>query len=485
MLLVQLGIRRSPMLIEKAFNPENFEATAARILPLLSNYLREAHKGSPVLNWTEPSKMLPLVGELIQGRVSPEVLARRFLELTNHIHSPKYMGHQVPPPIPLAALFDFVGSVVNQGAAVYEMGPFSTGVERHLSRILTAKVGYTTGDGFATHGGSIANLTAILSARNTKYGDAWKTGIGRSRRPAILTSPQSHYSVMRSAGIIGLGTDAVLPAPLNSKRSVDVSRVAESIDQARRNGFDPFCFVASSCSTPTGAYDDLEALSDVCREKGLWLHVDGAHGMSVLFSKKYRHLVRGVEKSDSVIWDAHKMLYLPSLVTFVFFKDKEASFKTFQQDAPYLLDPRNVEHSEFNGGYRTLECTKRSIAMGLGAVFATYGEELFEELVDRTYDLARSFHRILDASSDFAVLHEPESNIVCFRYVPSECKNVSDLQKAVRKKLLEKGEFYITSTELDGATALRVTLINPFTTEDHLKELLKTIRGLKLDDLPG
>src|SRR5581483_7611318 len=148
-----------------------------------------------------------------------------------------------------------------------------------------------------------------------------------------------HYSVARAAGIAGLGSDAVIKVKLDSRRRMDPSGLRDACDVATKQGFEPFCVVSSSCSTAIGSFDPIDELVPFARQRGLWLHVDAAHGGGLLLSRKHRHLLRGIEQADSVTWDAHKMMFLPALSTFLFYREAKNSYKPFEQDAPYLFDP--------------------------------------------------------------------------------------------------------------------------------------------------
>ena len=164
---------------------------------------------------------------------------------------------------------------------------------------------------------------------------------------------------------------------------------------------------AGACATPVGAFDDLNAVADVCERYGVWLHVDAAHGGAAAFSETHRHLLAGVERADSVIWDAHKMLFVPALCAFVFYKNRDHRFEAFRQDAPYLFDPSDPGLAEHDGGMKTLECTKRAAALGLWGTWATFGEQLFADLVDVTYALARSLYEKLDAAPRLRAAQRP------------------------------------------------------------------------------
>ena len=131
-----------------------------------------------------------------------------------------------------------------------------------------------------------------------------------------------------------------------------------------------------------------------------------------------RHLVAGLERADSVVWDAHKMLFVPGLCAFVFYRDKSHRFEAFRQDAPYLFDPAAPGLAEYDSGMKTVECTKRAAAFGLWGVWSLFGRQLFADMVDVTFALGRTFYEKLLAADDFVPLHEPQCNIVVFRHVP-------------------------------------------------------------------
>ena len=169
------------------------------------------------------------------------------------------------------------------------------------------------------------------------------------------------------------------------------------------------------------------------------------------------------------------------MCAFVFFRDKAHRFEAFRQEAPYLFDPAAPGLAEFDSGLRTVECTKRAAAFGLWGVWAMFGQQLFTDLVDVTFSMGQTFYEKLQAAPDFEAVHEPQCNIVVFRYVPNELieapqEQLGRFQLELRRRVIESGEFYIVSTKVDGIGAMRTTIINPLTTPDHLDQLLDTIR---------
>ena len=482
--------------IRRAYDPELLRAAGTRLAEELARHLAsvQASEGR-VLNWALPEENIARAAHLADSAVEstdPADVVARFSQLVqemlargHNLHDPRYVGHQVPPPIPLAGLFDAVGSVTNQVMAVYEMGPWATAVEMAMVGKLAQYLGWTAGDyaGFVTHGASLANLNALLVARNVALEGCWENGLANTsaQQPVLVVQADTHYSIARSAGILGLGTKQVVKVGLDERRRMNVSELDSTLTTFRAQGHPIIAVVACACSTPIGAFDPLNEIADLCAKHRVWLHVDAAHGGSALISEKHRHLVAGLERADSLVWDAHKMLFVPALCAFLYFKQKRHSYLAFQQNAPYLFDPTAPGLAEYDLGLRTVECTKRAAAFGLWGAWSLFGPQLFADLIDVTFDLGRILFEKLQAAPDFEPLHRPQCNIVAFRHVPHELRDATpvvlgDFQRRLRRRIIESGEFYLVATHLNGTDALRVTLVNPLTTAAHLDQLLETLR---------
>ncbi len=480
-----------------AYSPALFAACGQQLCQQLEVYLAQKHAGegrvTPVL---DPPGMIAAARDWMQtaAPTSEQSLKQRWsamietmLAHAQNLHHPHYIGHQVPAPVPVAGLCDAMGSVTNQPMAVFEMGPWATAVERALVSALGEQLGFAKDSfaGFITHGGSLANYTALLTARNVALSDAWEQGVRTDdRAPMILTQADAHYSIARAAGMLGLGTQNVVKVALDDRRRMDPSALRRELERARAAGRKVIAVAASCCTTPIGAFDPLPAIADLCEEFGVWLHVDAAHGGAACFSPKWRHLLDGIERADSVIWDAHKMLFVPALCAFVFYRNRNHRFEAFRQDAPYLFDPEDPGAAEYDVGLQTVECTKRAAGFGLWGVWSLFGAHLFRTLLEGTFELAQQFHALLMQQSDFEPLHDPQCNIVVFRYRPVEWVELSEeevglQQLALRRRLIASGAFYITATRLNGHGALRVTIINPLTTLHDLRKLLDALRGLR------
>lgn len=471
--------------IDALFNADHFRAYGKVVIEVLADYLGDNLQArQDVLHWINPTDaderwQMPLPYksgmsfEAFGAMLRDEILAG-----TLRVHHPRNMGHQVAPPLPVAALCDLVAALTNQAMAVYETGPTATMIERQVIRWLAELVGFKETAGFLTSGGAQANLTALLAARQCMGGgDAWKNGVDSARPLRILASAHAHYSVSRAGGIMGLGTQAVIPVPTNIDGRMNIDALRQIWLDSMRRGEYPFAVVATAGCTPTGSIDPLGDIADFCEERQLWMHVDGAHGASGLLSKLHRGALTGIERADSIVWDGHKLMYMPATVSAVLFRTQKNSYAAFAQEASYLFYAESEEKS-FDTSYRTLECTKRMMGLKLWAAFSLYGADTLGELVDHVYSSARRLALLLETRENFQLLMQPQTNIVCFRYLPKTAtwqKDVSNHQAELRRELVENGKFHLTQTSINGDTWLRATIMNPLTSESDFQALLRAI----------
>ncbi len=474
--------------LAQAYDPEQFRSMAHRLVDELADYLNavtQPNVSMPVLPAIHPSVMLdkwPVSFEKGPS-ASFEELMRLVLAQSNHLHHPRYIGHQVSAPLPVAALCDMVAALLNNGTAIYEMGPASTAMERRVIEWMSRLIGYgVQADGVLTSGGTIGNLTALLAARQVKAGfDIWDEGPGDASPFCVLAAEQTHYSVKRAVQIMGWGHEGVMPVAVDASFKMQPEALVAAYRRAQEKGKKVLAVVANGCSTATGSFDPLSEIADFCQTYDLWLHVDGAHGASTLVSEKYRGLLAGIDRADSVVWDAHKMMMMPGLVTAVIFKDGQHSYEAFSQRASYLFE-RQAQEEWYNLAHRTMECTKRMLSLKLYVALKVYGTALFDEYITQTYDRTRQFAHILQADPEFEIAIAPESNIICFRYIPQGFAGDLDaLQLQIRQRILADESFYIVQTRLPRGQYLRCVLMNPFTSLADLEALMVEIRRVAAD----
>ncbi|MEN8119071.1 MAG: aminotransferase class I/II-fold pyridoxal phosphate-dependent enzyme [Bacteroidota bacterium] len=472
-------------LLKKAYNPEDFRKLGHEIVDLLADYLQSQKndKKQKVLPWQNPDILLSKWQNDFQNNNNQSIkyLYSELLNDSIHIHNPNYMGHQVCPPLPISAIAELFGSLLNNGQAIYEMGPAANALERIIIEWISAKLNYPKGAfGILTSGGSIGNLTALLAARQsqTQY-DAWEKG-NEKNQFAIMVSEQAHYSVSRAVKIMGWGEQGIIKLPVDENFKVNVSKLDQIYKKAMADNVQVIALVANVCNTATGTFDPIDEIADFCKKHNIWLHADAAHGGAAIFSEKHKYLLKGINRADSIVLDFHKMMMNSALTTAVLFKEGNKSYETFSQKASYLLKDKQA-FEWYNSANRSLECTKYWMSLKTYTIIKSYGEDIFKNYVETTFEIAQKFANIIKEENDFELAINPESNIVCFRYRPKEELSpgeLSDLNANKRKKLTEDGHFYIVQTDLNDETWLRVTLMNPFTAEENIKGMLDALKKI-------
>jgi L-2,4-diaminobutyrate decarboxylase len=469
-----------------------FLSDAEIITQALNEYYQESIAAKkPVIHQEPLEKIiadLQLASYIKDGGLSGEHLStfiKKYLATTTRLHHPAYMAHQVAVSHYAGALGSLVDGFTNNPMAIYEMGPGAASIEYFLINWLLEKVGWSPsplprnipsdnkpknfGGGVFTHGGSLANLTALIAARNKIVPDVWENGIPHDL--ALLTPAGSHYSIARAAGILGIGQQAIYPLDVDKKGAVIPDRLPFTYERVKNDGKRAVAVVANACSTAVGIYDPLQEIGEFCHENNLWLHIDGAHGASALLSEKHRDLLKGIEKAGSLTWDAHKLLRTPTLCAALLVRECSYLDTAFKQEASYIFHEK--EQPGFDFIHRTVECTKAGLGLKLFLVLAALGERGIADYVERQFDLTMKAYHYIQEQKEFECAVRPQSNILCFRIEGSDAK-----QLKIRDQLMIQGHFYLSTTSFNGIRYLRVVLMNPKTRFDDIKQLIQKIREL-------
>lgn len=448
-------------------------------MSLYIDYLSE-NKDKKAWNAIAKEDIINEIAPLLTGKAKGEeellkILKEFILPYSKNLHSPQYMGHQVPPSLPLAVMLDMIISGWNQSLVVSRMSPVLSVIETELIRFFCRHIGYDErSGGTLTSGGSVSNLLGILAARI-------KTSpTNELDKLVIFSSGQAHYSVKKAAITLGLKKENVISLPYQQDYTVDVAKIPAIIEDVLNQGKIPFCLSANAGSTSTGSFDDLTRLSSLCKKYNIWFHVDAAHGGSLIFSDKLRYLLAGIEEADSISIDAHKMMFMPSSAAMCFFKEERFLKNCFKDaDAPYLYN--NLDES-YDLSKKSLQCTRRGDALKIwGSLFA-YGTEFFSSRQEYLKKITEYFYEALSRHKNFVPIIKPSFNIICFRYKPENTalsrEQLNDINYKLRDMVNESGDVMLTLTVLEGDVALRATIINPATTEMHIDNVLRIVEDM-------
>jgi len=471
----------------------SFPDDAQRVIEAIDAYCRDSLAAQKPVITLEPLadiiQDLKLADYVLEGGLTGNRLSEfidTYLSKTTRLHHPAYMAHQVAVPHYAGALGALINGVTNNAMAIYEMGPGATSIEFFIVNWLLTKVGWKpaptrpypadsqapTAGGVLMHGGSLANLCALLAARHRIAPEAWQSG--NPANLVLLAPPGAHYSVTRAAGIMGLGQQAVVSLEVDDRGAIRPDGLPPLYDRLCQSGKRIIALVASACSTAVGVYDPIEAIGAFCRKHDIWLHVDGAHGASALLSTRQRHRLHGIDQANSVTWDAHKLLQTSVLCAALLVRDHRDLDHTFQQEASYLFHEK--EQPGFDFIQRTVECTKAGLGLKFFLVLAALGEKGLADTLDRQVALTTDVYNWLQTQQDILCPVAPETNILCFRVQGSDL-----LQLKIRDRLIAQGRFYISTTCFSGQRYLRLVLMNPQTRLEDVQALMASIRQLRAE----
>ena len=454
-------------------------AAATLFARLAADYLAATREGSGPVSTTrssseiaerfdEPVPLDEMPLEAVAARLRDDVLPD-----CNRLYHPRYAGHQVSPPLPAAIWTEPLIAALNQSLAVAEMSPVATVLEHRVVRWMCELAGFgATAGGTLTSGGIEATFTALLAARAAALPDAWTRGVGADP-PAVVCGEHAHYAVSRAIAQLGLGLDNAVVVPSRHWR-MDTEALAMILARLADEGRRVMAVVATAGTTPTGSFDELEAIGPLCHERGLWLHVDGAHGASALLSETHHQRLRGLAYARSIAWDPHKMMLLPLSAGVLLVRDERDLDAAFAQRAPYLFTGDDSAR-QWDQGPRSFQCSRRADVLKLWVAFQRYGVRTLGALYDRQCALARAMHDRLAGHPHFEPMHEPESNILCFRWIGDGSHGDEALDafnRELRESYNRSGAGWITATTLGDRRVLRVTLMNPRTTEADLDEII-------------
>lgn len=456
---------------------------AMPLLRLVETYFAETRTGEgAVSTWHSPEIIADRLAEPLPRNPRPLAdvarrLASQVLSDMNRLAHPMYIGHQVSAPLPAAVWTDAVISAWNQSMAVREMSPSLTPVEHQVIEWMTDLVGWDArAGGTMTSGGTEATLTALLAARARVVPDAWTKGLGATP-PVLVCGEHTHYAVARAAGIIGLGVQHVVTIPSRDHR-MDVQALEEKITALRARNTRVLAVVATAGCTATGAFDDLDAIADVC-ERGagdhwpVWLHVDAAHGGGALLSSVHKARLRGIARARSVAWDPHKTMLLPLAAGMLLMREEHDLDRAFSQQAPYLF-AQGGDAKAWDMGPRSFQCSRRADVLKVWVALQRYGVDALGAFYDHLCAMATAMHTRLAAHPHFTPMHVPESNILCFAWNPPgiDAGDRDALTDTLRERYNRSGRGWITATTLDGRRVLRITVMNARTNTTHIDALI-------------
>jgi L-2,4-diaminobutyrate decarboxylase len=436
---------------------------------------------------------------LLDGTVLPqlgspidEVLGkvRTIIAHSVAITHPNTIAHLHSPPLITSLAAEVIIAALNQSMDSFDQGPAATMLEFAVARWLCQEAGLPPGsDAIFTAGGTQSNFMALLLARDTCIASHWNWQVQRQGLPAqssrlrFLCSEVAHFTVEKSAYQLGLGTEAVIRVPVDRSFRMLPEALAESLTHLQKNQLIPAAVVATAGTTDFGSIDPLPEISALAERAGAWLHVDAAYGSALLLSHQHRDQLRGMERANSISMDFHKEFW--QCISCAAFLVRDAGeLRHLKLHADYLNPEADEEAGIPNLVSKSLSTTRRFDALKLWFSFQVLGRDKFGRMVDRTIELAVHAAMFIHHNPALELLHQPQYGCVVFRYRPSGAEIDGDrLNRSLRQRLLERGVAVIGHTRVHGHQWLKLTCMNPTTSEEDIEALLQLVldQGRQLD----
>lgn len=386
------------------------------------------------------------------GRPWPDLLAllqQQVVPGSMQVAHPRFFGHMDSGPLYVSVLADFLAAALNQNMLHREISPIASEMEEAVIQWLCRRADLEPGaGGTLVSGGFAANLTGIVLAQQK-----------HPERRLLLASAQAHYSVQKAARLLGLPCETI---PVDAHFRLDAAALARRLKDLPEP---PLAVIATVGTTSTGSVDPLPEIALLCKQHGLWLHVDAAHGGGALFSPAARARLAGVEQADSLTIDPHKWLLQPKGIGAILTPEPARLQQAFATAAPYLGQGGPVSL-----GQLTLQGTRRWDSLRLWAAWQHLGDAGLAALVDRSLALTHYLTEAVARHPELEAAHTPDLNILCFRL-----RGADERTEAARARLVERGEGYLSLTALGGRRWLRAVLLNPSTTPADIDAVLAAL----------
>ena len=333
--------------------------------------------------------------------------------------------------------------------------------------------------GTLASGGSEANLIALKCARDSVDRRFATEGLRAARGDLVIyASEQCHFSLERSADILGLGRNAVRKIPTDQRFHIQTAALRQAIAEDKDQGRLACCIVGIAGTTSTGVFDPLVELAEIARDIGCWFHVDAAYGGALAFSEKHKHLLRGIELADSITFDPHKWLFVPFACGATLVRDGGQVLRDSFDISPAYLSNTDVDYDFYRYGQMG---TRRFNSLKLWMALKFMGIRGYEEVIDRQIELTRYLADRIDELSDFERVGEVESAVCCLRFMPPSMRDadgpqLDQVQQELQQRIERSGEAWFTTTVLHERRALRIN-VNSFLTERrHIDDLVELLR---------
>lgn len=406
------------------------------------------------------------------------VLEKVMTNSTNMAH-PKSFSFVPGPSNYISVMADALATGYNIFSGGWVASPAAAELEIVTIQWLLKIFGFPKkkGGGIFTSGGSMANLTAVVTARRIKCGDDFS-------KVVIYLSDQAHSSNIKAIRVLGFKKEQIRVIPTDNEFKFAVNKLKNCIAKDRLEGMQPFCLIATAGTTNTGTVDPLAELGKICKKENIWFHIDGAYGGAAILSQKGKQAMKGIEKADSLTVDPHKWFYQPYEMGCLLVRNHKDLSHTFTEKPEYLRDIEG-NTSEINFYDHGIQLTRRFRALKFYMSLKTFGLREFRDAITYNIELAEEVENLLRGSKSWEVVFPATLAVINFRYNPIQKKysekELDEINQYISRKVVKSRKALLVTTILNNQVVLRMCLINPRTTMDDVTETLDLCKSFALE----
>lgn len=462
------------------FNEATRRALGEQLMDVINQYYSSLPARSVQLS-ADQRTFAPLTGKMPENGADPlEVLKEvcgQLIDKGFHVPSANYFGLMNPTPTYMAVLAEALVAALNPQLATQARSQLASKIEDETVCWIASRVGWQgESGGTFTSGGNEANFSALALALASAFPGVIEEGIGSiGGQPVVYASAESHHSLDKSVGLLGLGRKALRRITLNDRLQMEIAALEAAIQADRSAGRKPFCIVATAGTTNSGTVDDMVAIAAICRKHGLWLHVDGAYGAAAIFSDTHRDLMRGIEQADSITIDPHKWLAMPFAAGVILTSHPDLLETAFATHTPYM--PKVAGSTLVDNFKLSTQWSRRMNSLKVYLTLRVHGRKAYEELIDRQLDLARDFAGAITQSRRYELAAPQVLPIINLRMKGIDESAALAIHAQIVEEVTRSGERWISLTQVNGRSVIRLMVISYLTGPSHLEELLEALEA--------
>lgn len=415
-----------------------------------------------VVNFKSPAELKQLIDFEVKDQASTgdEFLALLDVYLENAVRTGNkqflnqlYSGFNFP-----AFIGEICTTLTNTSMYTYEVAPVATLIEMEMIKLMNRYTGYQNGDGTFVTGGSNANMLAMFSARNQLLPDARLIGYDRHAGLTVFINEHAHYSFETAANLLGIGANNVIKVSTDDNGRLRPAALEQAIQASLARGEKPFFVVATCATTLMGAYDPLEQMADICQKYQLWLHADGSFGGSILLSEQHRQLMKGIERTDSLAWNPHKLMNIPLICSALLVKKRgvlEQNITDINTDYIY----HDIDEIE-DLGKKSIQCGRKVDAVKLWFAWKYFGLQGYQQRINQLITMAEYAEAKVKDNTRMELVAARQSFTLCFRYLPGQQQDINQFNLALRESLRKNGHSIVNYGYIGKRLTIRLVCAN-------------------------